>query len=130
MTKIEISIPFLLPSTNELLRKYRHHQAYRRLLWTGMWAIKASYDIPEGRPMKRRKVTVVAHVRKRLDDDNFQGGLKPLFDALQKLNLIRTDHPRWIDKDTRQKLIREKGAGDPWTDVTIEPAGKEAADVD
>ena len=126
----EISIPFLMPSTNELLRKYRHFQAYKKFLWTVMWAVKASCDIPEGRPINRRKVTIVAHVKKRLDDDNFQGGLKPLFDALQRLNHIRTDHPRWIDKNARQRLIRKGSGEEPWTDVTIEPAGKEKPNGD
>lgn len=126
----EISIPFLMPSNNEIMRMYSRRGGfgtYKKLLWTTMWAIKASCDIPAGRPINRRKVTIVAHVRKRLDDDNFQGGLKPLFDALQRLNLIRTDHPRWIDKDARQRLIRDwkKSGEEPWVEIAIEPAGKE-----
>jgi len=126
--KTEISIPFLMPTNNALIRM--HFQSYRRLLWDVMWAVKACADTPEGRPLGRRKVTIVTHVRKRLDDDNFQGGLKPLFDALQRLNHIRTDHPRWIDKDARQRLIRKGSGEEPWTDVTIESAGKEKLDAD
>jgi len=125
----EIWIPFLMPSNNELRRKYRNHHAYRRFLWGVMWAIKASCDIPEGRPINRRRVTIVAHVKKRLDGDNFDGGLKPLWDALQRLNFIRTDHDRWIDRRTSQRIIRPAGSDEPWTEVVIEPAGKEVADA-
>ncbi|OGD09386.1 MAG: hypothetical protein A2Y86_05220 [Candidatus Aminicenantes bacterium RBG_13_62_12] len=124
----EIWIPLLMPSNNKLLRM--HRQTYKRLLWSVMWGIKASCDVPEGRPINRRRVTIIAHVKKRLDDDNFQGGLKPLLDALQNLNFIRTDHPRWIDKEARQTLIRKGSGEDPWTEVIIEPAGKEKADAD
>ncbi len=51
---------------------------------------------------ERRKVIFMTARQRRLDEDNLRLGMKPVLDLLQKCNVIRSDHPKWVALEYHQ----------------------------
>lgn len=102
-----IVIPILTPSLNELLRTHRNE---RRKLKNMLKAriLAAIYDMQmEVRKMRKpskRIVAITSYRKRRMDPDNFTGGLKQLIDSIKELGLIWDDSPKWLDLRTEQRL--------------------------
>lgn len=75
--------------------------------------MKAGYSEPV--PPLRARVTIERYGR-RLDKDNFIGGLKSILDSLRYERLITDD-----DEDALE-LVANQFPGKPRTLITIEPA--------
>jgi hypothetical protein len=116
--KIHLSIPRLTPSNNKLIRM--HYMELYNLNKTWLWEItyasaEAGLNIPIATPKEKRTVNIISYRKRRLDPDNFEGGLKPLIDALKKRNLIYDDHEKYIDLKAYQAIEKDRQR----TEITI-----------
>jgi len=50
-----------------------------------------------GKATGKRKITVISNRAQPCDDDNFRGGMKPIFDALQDVELLINDNPVYLE---------------------------------
>ena len=116
-----ITIPMVPPSPNELRRKYRHPQAYRRLReqWEHdlMYGVSCSRHrqelIKQAKESNRVHVGVAIFHSKPYDPDNLVGSVKPILDALRNLGYIQDDTLEKLDlaviqyvcKDARKTLV-------------------------
>lgn len=97
------TIPRLTLSNNELLRM--HFIVRKDLNATWWWEIKAAInkfehnrtEISRSTGPVKRGVLIVSYRKKKLDDDNFFGGLKPLLDSLVAHKLIWDDNPEVLE---------------------------------
>lgn len=55
--------------------------------------------------MQRKNPHLPSRNGKRLDQDNLETGLKPAFDALVKVGLIRDDHPKYLERGKPVQVI-------------------------
>ena len=112
MSELHLSIPRLTPSNNQLLRM--HYMTRHNLNITWRWAVVAAIleeDLappPDAKKEERRVVIIISYRPRRLDPDNYTGGLKPLLDALKKRNLIYDDHEKYIDLRPFQRAERDR----------------------
>ena len=109
-TELFLSIPRLTPSNNVLLRM--HYMARHLLNTIWLWEVTAAaqeaYMIcPCSIGKYKRAVKVVSYRKRRLDPDNFTGGLKPLIDALKKRYFIYDDHEKYIDLQPEQVVDKD-----------------------
>ncbi len=110
MTVILI-IPRVPPSLNDLRgKKLKNPHDYKRLRdgWqSDIFHLAKKADVRALRAHKdlqhRAKVTMTAERKRLLDKDGLYGGIKPVLDALVRLELIVDDSPAWIDLEVRQE---------------------------
>jgi Holliday junction resolvase RusA-like endonuclease len=57
----------------------------------------ATYTKTPDKPLTKAKVTITRHSSKEPDCDNLYGAMKPVLDALVKLQIILDDRPSVID---------------------------------
>ena len=113
---MQIAIPMLTPSLNELKRKYRHPMAYKRLRTSWEWAVKAAIMPVQEEPFCRCVVTITRVGPRELDWDNLTAGFKPLLDALVNNRVIEDDRPAVV-----VELRSRQRKGEPGTIIDIEP---------
>lgn len=127
-----LRIPWATPSLNELAnRRSRFAYKAQRTRWLrrineAFLEAKAArghsrVSIWEKPPKCRVRVTVerFGRMEHALDGDNFTGGLKPVLDALRKLELIDNDTHQAIDLQGRQPKNPHR-APTMWTRITLE----------
>ena len=122
-----IRIPRTPPSLNELRGKFKNIHEYQRLrdsIQSDIFHLTKKVDVRGLRAHKdlkhRAKVLILVERKKLLDKDNLYGGIKPLLDALVRLEFIVDDSAKWIDLDVTQEK-----SNDPQTVISIESLGKE-----
>lgn len=73
---------------------------WTKTIRTTAWALARSAKIP---PLERCSVTLIWYPpdRRRRDEDNLFGTLKPLADGLVDAGVVPDDTPRWMAKDCR-----------------------------
>ena len=94
--KKTIRIPLMTPSLNEIKKMmYKQHYRYKELIetWGEYFTIHKVYL---GLAKGPRRVTVISARKKICDDDNFRGGLKPVFDAMVNTRLLINDDPKHL----------------------------------
>lgn len=102
-----IVIDRLTPSNNKILRL---HWTKRRKLndyWIWELIVATDWRVPRAKEKEKRKVKIVSYRKRRMDPDNFTGGLKPLIDALVKRQLIWDDHVKYLELETEQRLDKD-----------------------
>lgn len=102
-----LEIPVATPSLNETsqahwIAGYRLKKRWKKLVRDAFYQSRANspgstHDAP---PCAR--VHIVRYGKKRLDYDNFIGGLKPLIDALKLCALIQDDDVSHVHIDAHQ----------------------------
>lgn len=133
MIRKTIELPFATPSNNEI--RHMNSWAYKRLIrqirehilmqaGEGPWP---KYVLDQKLPKNvsdqirkelcsrwatKRKVAVEIVTRRtprRLDSDNHDGGLKPLWDALARAGWLVSDHLRWLKKLQIEQILGDEG---------------------
>lgn len=110
-----LDIPRATPSRNATFHKHWRASYREKKLWLSEihWArVKAGYREPVA--PRRARVTIERYGR-RLDYDNFVGGLKSVLDCLRQEKLIANDTEDALELLTRQL------PGKPRTVITVEP---------
>lgn len=126
-----LQIPFATPSLNELAnRRTRFAYKVQRARW--MKRVSDAWLEEKARrgrgpaiwikpPRCRVRVTIerFGRMEDALDPDNFRGGLKPVLDALRRLELLDDDTPKAIEL---QELQPKNPHRFPpmWTRITLE----------
>jgi hypothetical protein len=116
---MRLEVPLVPPSGNELRRKYRTVFAYRdlRMAWEKALVICTGSAIETNRfrnqmltryPTGQLKVEITVHRAKILDADNCMAGIKPLLDALVRVDFVRDDSPEAIDVPLPKQVISRK----------------------
>jgi hypothetical protein len=72
--------------------------------------VRSSHAAKYQKATDRRKVTITAFRKRRLDTDNLSGGIKHLRDCLTKCELIVDDSPKWADFIYDQHIMSEMPA--------------------
>lgn len=119
---LEITIPRVPPSANELKRKYRNPHVYKRL--REMWEQEIMVAIrPEIRnrirgfihktdPPAKMRLVVRCFRKRLLDTDNLYASLKPVLDSMVSLNLLHDDSEKFlsleVSQDTTGKGLKPK----------------------
>lgn len=121
---IVLTIPEATPSNNAFSYAHwrvRHASKKRwaRMLSDAYWSL----NFPSGATCRRR-VTIERYGRgRKLDVDNFAGGLKGCLDGLKELRLIVDDSEEWLELVLRQP---DRAKGEPVrTVITIEDLPRE-----
>ena len=113
---LKIILPLLTKSLNEYLGM--HYIQRWKLKICYQWEITAmgGNDLKfKADWMEKRKVTIISHRKRLLDMDNFIGGAKALIDALEDLELIFLDSPKYL----KSEYIQYKGSPER-TEIIIE----------
>lgn len=100
---IKFTIPKISQSLNVWQRQ--HFMVRNRIKKAWVWEVKVTKlngKWPEA--TTKQKVVITSYRKRRLDQDNFIGGAKPLVDALTKNKLIFDDSPDWVDVEYRQEI--------------------------
>ncbi|MCW8129276.1 MAG: hypothetical protein KIS92_02740 [Planctomycetota bacterium] len=131
MKTLDMEFSSHMPSLNELRKM--HHFAYRRLVrgfrelilithHEGPWPkfdldkslpkdvraqIKARVKAQWAKPRRVAAEIVVRRVR-RMDSDNNDGGLKPLWDAFDRAGWMVNDHLRWLKKVKIEQVLGDE----------------------
>jgi|WetSurSiteA1Bulk_404760.scaffolds.fasta_scaffold00047_10 hypothetical protein len=107
---ISISIEMKALSNNKIKDMNRFvYQRKKRAIELMIWRelIINDIDIPIEREKKKKRIEICAHLSpRRYDEDNLEGGMKPVIDCLRALRLIYNDSPRWLEKKISQKLAK------------------------
>jgi Holliday junction resolvase RusA-like endonuclease len=113
---IVLDIPRATPSMNATHHKHWRVMHQQKKLWAQeIWlATGLGHRLPQKAPT-RAKVTLVRYGR-RLDVDNFMGGLKSVLDGLKAEGLIADDDAEHLE------LVATQEKGVPRTLITIEAA--------
>lgn len=112
MEQIKIEIKTLTPSNNKLIRMhFRNYKKFKdRLAWE-LFAELVDHDdqIPKAtNPEDYRKVKLNSYRVSLLDEDNFNGGLKPLIDCMKELKVIYDDSPKYFSYEAEQVKVSKK----------------------
>lgn len=108
--QIKIAIEAKSLSNNQIIRMNRYvyqqkKKAFEFMIWRELMLNDIS--IPTEREKIKKKLSICVHISpRRYDDDNLNGGLKPVIDSLRALRLIYNDSPRWLEKNISQKLAK------------------------
>lgn len=104
MQEIEIEIPYLPKSLNQIIRMkriliYIYYKGCERDVF---WLVKAKKDRPK-EPFKKAKmiITFVFPDNKARDFDNFIGGSKGFIDGIKKAGLIEDDKWQKLELEFR-----------------------------
>lgn len=89
-----VEVPFATPSNNVVMRMHHRERSAEHKRY--YWLVMADTCKLTTKNIKHCVVTVTRHGARGLDWDNFAGGLKFLFDALVKNNIIKDDNPKCI----------------------------------
>ena len=108
---VVLIIPRVPPSLNDLRgKKLKNPHDYKRLRdgWqSDIFHLAKKADVRALRAHKdlqhRARVTITAERKRLLDKDGLYGGIKPVLDALVRLEFIVDDSPEWIDLDVQQE---------------------------
>lgn len=114
---IKLELPFVTPSNNELLRKYRHWAVKRKLKTYYMDEIMVyilEHRLTDIQAEGKRECEIMSYRKRLLDKDNLYGGTKPLIDSLVKFGLLLDDNPDMCDLKVGQKKSK-----DPRTVITL-----------
>jgi len=114
----KITLPIVTPSLNELLRmhwaeKTRLRKIYEAHLRGSIYGI--GMEIVPALKGKKRKAIITSYRPRRIDTDNYIGGLKILIDAMRDVCLIYDDGVKHFELTADQKTDREK----PRTEIYI-----------
>lgn len=86
-----IQVPFATPSLNEYLRwHWAEREKYGTELREPLILLKTAYKLPTLERARIESVICFKAKRKR-DQDNYTGGLKPLIDAIKEAHIIAED---------------------------------------
>lgn len=102
----KILIPRVTISNNNLIRMHYRARMNIRDTWKDEVAVACGH-VPSVSTYEKRKVRIFSYRHRRLDKDNFNGGLKPLIDALRHNKLIYDDNPRYFEYEAEQRIDRE-----------------------
>jgi hypothetical protein len=109
---IVLEIPIPTPSRNAFHHKHWRVEHSAKLKWDKLiWAElarvcrnkKGAFVIPVAKG--RRNVCIQRHGKRKLDHDNFVGGLKGILDVLKKHQLIVDDNEEWMGLCTHQLSV-------------------------
>lgn len=109
----DLTLPDRLRSLNEIksgMQRHRDMSAWHRLLWAEV--IRAGVRLPHLAPDERMRISITrlyGGSEREFDYDNLVGGCKGLVDSLTHLRLIRSDSPRWLERDYRQERSSTPG---------------------
>lgn len=106
------TIPALTPSNNKLVKGRAHWTAYRKMREDWFYLVKLGsqdLDIPPAENMERRRVAVTSYRVSLLDEDNLEGGMKLLWDAMVDAGYLFDDGPKFLEKETPVQIrVRKK----------------------
>lgn len=103
--KFTIRIGKVTPSANEIKKMlYKKPYEYKKLREEWGWEF-IPHKVTIGKAISKRKVTIVSMRGKRLDKDNFIGGMKPIFDAMQDTGLIINDDEEYLEHGDHDQII-------------------------
>ncbi|GAA5442626.1 hypothetical protein Misp06_00800 [Microbulbifer sp. NBRC 101763] len=110
MRTIEFTIPLATPSNNQLLRM---HWAKRRALKKQLALEVTSALVRSGQrrpnePLARVYLEIERGSFGELDEDNLQGGTKPLVDVLEKVSRTNPHGLGLIDNDSNRCVVQRK----------------------
>lgn len=114
---IRLVIPEASPSLNKYAFRHWRVQHGDKKRWGQMLAV-AALGARAPKAIGKRRLTVERHGRRKLDVDNFAGGLKPIIDGLKKLQLIVDDDDAHLELALKQERII--GAQRPHTVLILE----------
>ena len=106
---IKLELPFVTPSNNELLRKYRHWAVKRRLKTYYMDEIMIyilEHNLKDIQTDGKRECKITSYRKRLLDKDNLYGGVKPLVDVIVKYGILIDDNPSVCDLKVGQEKSR------------------------
>jgi hypothetical protein len=128
MTMLRLRILRSTPSLNDwsnVRQRWRYREIRRQ------WQRAISEAVLEAREQTGRKVLpwprppkgvvqihVTRYAPRRFDDDNFRGGLKPVFDGLKSLELIDNDGPANIEV-TAEQVRSPYRVPATWTEIIL-----------
>lgn len=116
---ITLAIPEASPSLNEHKWKHWSHHLRLRKHWSMLVLIaKNEARVTNQAPLDKVRVKIIREGHRKLDHDNFVGGLKSLIDSLREQRLIVDDSPEHMTLQTEQIQIPKKQY--PRTVVQIE----------
>lgn len=108
-----LDIPEASPSLNAFansLRPYAYQKIrndWQKYLISAWWeAREHTPALASLTPPRRARLTVTRSSPRALDPDNLVGGLKPVIDALRRMNLIHDDDPESLTLDVRAQKAR------------------------
>lgn len=114
---MKIILSYISPSNNQLLRMHhmKRHGLQESLDWMVFVANRRSGEngnlryeeiIPplDDNQKVKRKVKIISYRKRKLDRDNFLGGLKILIDSLHHNRLIYDDSDEYLDLEAEQKI--------------------------
>lgn len=103
---ITLTIPEASPSLNEHKWKHWSHHLRLRKHWSMLVLVaKVEARVSMDTPLDRVTVKITREGHRKLDTDNFVGGLKCLIDSLREQRLIVDDSPDHMTLTTEQRQI-------------------------
>ncbi len=102
---LKVTVPMKVLSGNRWLwRPWYVYDNYKKKWFKYLpLFIKVAKGVPAG----KRKVIITGYLKRRLDDDNFALGCKPIMDFLVKWFWIRNDSPVWVEVE-RDQVISQR----------------------
>lgn len=120
----EVLIPKRAPSLNQW--KNKHWSVYHKL--KGTWSDYLSLMLMRGDHRGlRRYIDVVAYQLDRngfYDQDNLDGGFKPVLDVLKDLGWIYDDTKNWVEVRYNQRVVGEHGIREESTFIRLYEPGE------
>lgn len=112
-----LQLPEPTPSRNQFHHKHWRVEHTAKKRWGKMIAIAAMHarTLPA---IGKRRVRVDRYGMRRLDEDNFIGGLKGILDSMRELGLLVDDNAASLELLCRQ--LRPEPRQKPFTVITIE----------
>lgn len=105
---ITLSIPEASPSLNEHKWKHWTHHLRLRRHWSLLVMVAKNEARVTSEPLEMSAVKITREGHRKLDHDNFVGGLKSLIDSLREQRLIVDDSPEHMILTTEQIQIPKK----------------------
>lgn len=102
---LQMNIPDVPPSLNELLRMHWAKKIRLQAKWEGeIWvAMPKRFDAAE-----KMRVRITLYHSRFYDKDNAYGAVKPIVDSLRKLDLIRDDTAEHLELEVEQAKCPHK----------------------
>mgnify|MGYP000717891661 CR=1 FL=1 len=106
------TIPALTPSLNKLVKGRTHWAVYRKMKEDWFYLVKLAtqdLEIPPARDFELRRVEATSYRVSLLDQDNLEGGMKLLWDAMVDAGYLYDDGPRFKETgEITQVRVRKR----------------------
>ena len=124
MATFTFEIPELTPSNNKLVKGRTHWTAYRKMKEDWFYLLKLAtqdLEIPRALDFEKRKIEAASHRVSLLDEDNLEGGMKILWDAMVAAGYLFDDGPKFLERNRpTQVQVRKKRDEKTVVRLTIE----------